>query len=135
MATIIRRPISFIFRNNIRLMASTAETDLVLAEEINDKGLLILNRPKALNAVNYEMVQKIATTLQKWHNTKSMIIIKGVGEKSFCAGGDVRAIVEGDAPKLGRKFFGTEYPLNFLIGTLKIPYVALIDGITMGGGN
>lgn len=63
-----------------------------------------------------------------------MIIVKGAGGKAFCAGGDVRTIVEADTPDVGRKFFGTEYVMNHTIGNLKIPYVALIDGITMGGG-
>lgn len=122
---------------NIRRMAtitSTPSTSLVLSEEINDKGVLTLNRPKALNAVNYEMVEKVHVQLRQWQKTKSLILIKGAGEKAFCAGGDVRTIVEAKDPSLGRNFFRTEYMTNYMIGTLKIPYVALIDGITMGGG-
>lgn len=117
-------------------MATIAQpsTNLVLSEEINDKGVLTLNRPKALNAVNYEMVEKVHFQLSQWQKTKSLILIKGAGEKSFCAGGDVRSIVEANDPSLGRNFFRTEYITNHMIGTLKIPYVALIDGITMGGG-
>lgn len=131
------RSVSSILRNNTRMMASTAglpASDLVLAEEVGDKGILTLNRPKALNAANFEMVNKFAAAIDKWHNTKSMIIVKGAGGKAFCAGGDVRTIVEADSPDVGRKFFGTEYVMNHMIGNLKIPYVALIDGITMGGG-
>lgn len=134
---LILRPVSSILRNNTRRMASTVglpTTDLVLAEEIGDKGVITLNRPKALNAVNFEMVSKLAAALDKWHNTKSMIIVKGAGEKAFCAGGDVRTIVEADTPEVGKRFFGVEYVMNHMIGNLKIPYVALIDGITMGGG-
>lgn len=62
-----------------------------------------------------------------------MVIVKGAGAKAFCAGGDVRSLVE-QPPSYGEEFFRTEYSLNHLIGTYKIPYVALIDGITMGGG-
>lgn len=109
-------------------------TDFVLADEIGDKGVLTLNRPKVLNSGNYEMVQKIDAALDNWKDTKSLIIIKGAGDKAFCAGGDVKTIVEADTPEVGRKFFGSEYVMNYKIGTLKIPYVALIDGITMGGG-
>lgn len=109
-------------------------TDFVLCEEINGKGLAILNRPKALNATNYEMVEKFSAAIKKWQNTMSLIVVKGAGEKAFCAGGDVRSIVEAGTPDVGRKFFGTEYTMNHMIGNLKIPYVALIDGITMGGG-
>lgn len=109
-------------------------TDFVLAHEIGDKCILTLNRPKALNSGNFEMVQKINAALDNWKDTKSLIIIKGAGGKAFCAGGDVKTIVEADTPEVGKKFFGTEYVMNYKIGTLKIPYVALIDGITMGGG-
>lgn len=121
---------------SIRRMANIAQpsTSFVLSEEINDKGVLTLNRPKALNAVNYEMVEKVHDQLSQWQKTKTLILIKGAGEKSFCAGGDVRSLVEASDPSLGRNFFRTEYITNHMIGTLKIPYVALIDGITMGGG-
>lgn len=134
---LITQPIRCAFRQNIRFMASAADlpqTDLVLAEEINDKGLLIMNRPKALNAANYEMVDKFSAAMHKWSKTKSLIIVKGNGGKAFCAGGDVRSIVEAKTPEVGQKFFKREYTMNHLIGTLTIPYVALIDGITMGGG-
>lgn len=121
---------------SLRQMATIAQpsTSLVLSEEINDKGVLTLNRPKALNAVNSEMVEMVHAQLSQWQKTKSLILIKGAGEKSFCAGGDVRSIVEAGDPSVGRNFFRTEYITNHMIGTLKIPYVALIDGITMGGG-
>lgn len=135
---LLSRPVlSKLLRSNIRQMATATElpvTDLVLTEEIGDKGIIILNRPKALNSGNYEMVNKIAVALDIWKDTKSLIIVKGAGGKAFCAGGDVKSIVEADTPEVGKKFFGTEYVMNYNIGTLKIPYVALIDGITMGGG-
>lgn len=113
---------------------SQPSTSLVLSEEVNGKGVLTLNRPKALNAVNYEMVATVHALLSQWQNTKSLILVKGAGEKAFCAGGDVRSIVEAGDTSVGRKFFRTEYATNYIIGTLNIPYVAVIDGITMGGG-
>lgn len=61
------------------------------------------------------------------------MIIKGAGEKSFCAGGDVRTVVEGSVAD-GKEFFRNEYRNNELIGNYKKPYIAIIDGITMGGG-
>lgn len=132
---LLSRPVlTKLVRNNIRLMATEPSTDFVLTDEIGDKGLITLNRPKVLNSGNFEMVQKIAFALDKWKNTKSLIIVKGAGGKAFCAGGDVKTIVEADTPEVGKKFFGTEYVMNYNIGTLTIPYVALIDGITMGGG-
>lgn len=131
------RPIRFALANNFRTMSTATglpPTDFVLCEEINGKGIATLNRPKVLNAGNFEMVEKMLAALTKWQNTMSLVIVKGAGEKAFCAGGDVRSIVEAGTPDVGKKFFGTEYTMNYMIGNLKIPYIALIDGITMGGG-
>ncbi|CAD1479163.1 unnamed protein product, partial [Heterotrigona itama] len=112
--------------------------DDVLFKDIGDKGIIILNRPKALNALNLSMVEKIYPILKKWESSKRLVIIEGAGEKAFCAGGDVKSIVntlkETENKILGETFFRKEYSLNYLIGTCKIPYVAIINGITMGGG-
>lgn len=96
--------------------------------------MIILNRPKALNAINLDMVRKIYKHLKKCETTKSLVIIKGTGEKAFCAGGDVRAVVESGPSEESKSFFREEYTTNALIGNYTIPYIALIDGITMGGG-
>ncbi|XP_066981606.1 3-hydroxyisobutyryl-CoA hydrolase, mitochondrial isoform X2 [Macrobrachium rosenbergii] len=116
-----------------RRMSTAPEAIL---EEIGDKGVITLNRPKALNAFNYNMMKIIYPTLKEWENTKSLVIIKGAGEKAFCAGGDVRVIADTaqDEDAVGNYFFREEYILNCLIGTFHTPYIALIDGITMGGG-
>ncbi|KAH8276212.1 hypothetical protein KR026_004886, partial [Drosophila bipectinata] len=106
----------------------------VLATESSNKGMIILNRPKALNAINLEMVRKIYKHLKKCEKSKSVLIIKGTGEKAFCAGGDVRALVEAGPTDESKSFFREEYTTNALIGNYKIPYIAIIDGITMGGG-
>ncbi|KER18356.1 hypothetical protein T265_16114, partial [Opisthorchis viverrini] len=60
----------------------------------------------------------------------------GTGTKAFCAGGDVRSVVDVATAKdtLAQSFFREEYQLNHLIGTLSKPFIALLDGITMGGG-
>lgn len=132
---VFTQQIRYTLRKNIRLIATTtdiAPTDSILTKEINGKGLLILNRPKVLNAVNYDMVQNVWTILSNWSKNKSMIIIKGNG-KAFCAGGDVRALVLFESLKRRRELFKTEYMTNYLIATLKVPYIALIDGVTMGG--
>ncbi|XP_068200256.1 3-hydroxyisobutyryl-CoA hydrolase, mitochondrial-like isoform X2 [Palaemon carinicauda] len=107
-----------------------------LLEEIGDKGVITLNRPKALNALNYNMIKMIYPVLKEWESTKSLVIIKGAGDKAFCAGGDVRVIADTaqDEDAVGDYFFREEYILNCLIGTYHVPYIALIDGITMGGG-
>uniref|UniRef100_UPI00398E3E93 3-hydroxyisobutyryl-CoA hydrolase, mitochondrial isoform X1 n=2 Tax=Pristiophorus japonicus TaxID=55135 RepID=UPI00398E3E93 len=101
-------------------------------------GIITLNRPKALNALNLSMIRLIYPQLKKWEqdNETSLVIIKGAGEKAFCAGGDIRAVTEAGkvGDRLAEDFFREEYILNNAIGNCRIPYVALIDGITMGGG-
>lgn len=109
-------------------------TESVLAEEINNKGILTLNRPNILNAVNFEMAEKVFIALNKWQDTKSMIIIKGSGDKAFCAGSDLKKLIDPTEFEMNINFFKVEYTVNFVIANLKIPYVSLIDGIIMGGG-
>lgn len=132
------RPLSSFMRSNIRLMTTTADipdTDVVLAEEVGDKGILVLNRPKALNPINQAVAHKILVRLRKWQNTKSMILIKGNGGKAFSAGGDVRAVVDAtNSYEEGRRIARAEYPMIYTIGNLKIPFVSIMDGITIGGG-
>lgn len=111
----------------------------ILAEEHGAVGKLILNRPKALNALTCGMVEDMAAILGDWESNPSIgaILIKGSGDRAFCAGGDVKAVVQ-----LGRKgeyetalrFFRSEYRLNYAIASLVKPYIALLNGITMGGG-
>lgn len=122
-------------KNNVRsFSAAAASSDIVLVNETDTAGVITLNRPKALNAATLEMVQKVYEPLKKWQDTKSLVIIKGAGGKAFCAGGDVRSLVEKKDVAFGQTFFRTEYTLNYLVGTYRAPYVALIDGIVMGGG-
>uniref|UniRef100_A0A023FA16 3-hydroxyisobutyryl-CoA hydrolase, mitochondrial n=1 Tax=Triatoma infestans TaxID=30076 RepID=A0A023FA16_TRIIF len=107
----------------------------VLFECINNRGIITLNKPKALNAINYPMVCRILEKLQEWESDKDMVIIKGSG-RAFCAGGDIVDITREGPSKAhkGKLFFKHEYLMNNFIGTYRKPYVALIDGITMGGG-
>lgn len=114
---------------------ATLEPNWVLVEEIGDKGIITLNRPQALNAYTYEMMKNISTHINKWQTTKSLIIIKSNSEKAFCAGGDVKRMVQTtDLTETGRRMSRVVYSMNHMIGSLNIPYVAFIDGITMGGG-
>ncbi|KFV63473.1 hypothetical protein N307_05635, partial [Dryobates pubescens] len=123
---------------HLRMSKHTDSTAEVLLEKKGCAGVITLNRPKALNAINISMIRQIYPQIKTWEQDPEtcLIIIKGTGEKAFCAGGDVRAIR--DAGKLGDRlaqdFFKEEYALNNAVGTCKKPYVALIDGITMGGG-
>ncbi|CAG7836885.1 unnamed protein product [Allacma fusca] len=117
------------------LQATSEEQDVIL-ESVNRKGIITLNRPKALNALNLSMLRKIYPVLKEWESSQKFVIIKGSGGRAFCAGGDVRAVTDSATAgtDLYKDFFREEYMLNALVGTLHIPYIALIDGITMGGG-
>ncbi|XP_057600489.1 3-hydroxyisobutyryl-CoA hydrolase, mitochondrial isoform X2 [Hippopotamus amphibius kiboko] len=121
-----------------RMSMHTDAAAEVLLERKGCAGVITLNRPKFLNALNFSMIQQIYPQLKKWEQDPEtfLIIIKGAGEKAFCAGGDIKAVSE--AAKLNLKitqdFFREEYVLNNAIGSCQKPYVALIHGITMGGG-
>lgn len=110
----------------------------ILFEEKGGVGIVTLNRPKALNALTLGMIRAMDPKLQQWaqDDTIKAVVIKGAGEKAFCAGGDVRAVWE--AGKAGgdltKEFFYEEYVLNRRIHAFPKPYIALLDGITMGGG-
>eukprot|EP01134_Creolimax_fragrantissima_P004968 CFRG4968T1 len=134
-------PVQAIFR--WREMSSSTgavvHEDPVLFEETGNAGITTLNRPKVLNSLNLEMVLEMKSKFDTWERDPNVkvIVLKGAGGKAFCAGGDVvhiaKAGMAGDT-SVAHKFFSSEYVLNHAIGTLKTPYVALIDGITMGGG-
>ena len=100
-----------------------------------------LNRPKKLHSLNGSMIRKIVPRLQEWAKSDmaNVVIIKGTGPKAFCAGGDVTSLAQDNVKgKNGQSrstaYFELEYKLNHLIATYTKPYIALIDGITMGGG-
>ncbi|XP_035532291.1 3-hydroxyisobutyryl-CoA hydrolase, mitochondrial isoform X1 [Morone saxatilis] len=119
-------------------MMSTQVEAEVLLEKVGRAGVITINRPKVLNALNLPMIRQIYPQLKKWENDKEteIVIIKGAGGKAFCAGGDIRAVTEAGkaGDPLAEDFFREEYILNNAIGACKKPYIALIDGITMGGG-
>lgn len=99
---------------------------------------ITLNRPRALNALTHTMVRSIdeALTLAAQDDSVTAVVISGAGERGLCAGGDIRSIYE-DA-RAGRRasvdFWRDEYRLNARIARFAKPYVALMDGIVMGGG-
>jgi enoyl-CoA hydratase len=101
-------------------------------------GLVTLNRPQAMNALTHDMCLKLEARLQAWAADAAVhaVVIAGEGEKAFCAGGDIRALY--DNGKLdgaaNLPFYRDEYRLNALIFHYPKPYIALIDGIVMGGG-
>lgn len=111
--------------------------DLILQTE-NRVGLIRLNRPKALHALNTAMCKGMIDALKAWENddTVEAIIIDHAEGRGFCAGGDIRMLAESGAKdgKEAREFFRIEYQLNHLLFYYPKPIIAFMDGITMGGG-
>jgi enoyl-CoA hydratase/carnithine racemase len=102
-------------------------------------GILVLNRPQALNAFNLPMVEHCAEHLARLQDDDRIaaVAVRGTGHRAFCAGGDVRSLYEAkrhQQPDLLDKLFRTEYRLNYTIQQFTKPYIAVIEGIAMGGG-
>ena len=117
-----------------RLTAADGE---LLAEIRSGVATVTLNRPAALNALTFGMLQGLAQWLEEWEGDARVrtIRLQGAGEKAFCAGGDIRALYANF--KAGAdvyRFFQVEYALDYRIHTYPKPIEALIDGIVMGGG-
>lgn len=111
----------------------------VICEKIGRCAVITLNRPKALNALTLTMVREMTRALDAWENDEDVvsILVRGAGEKAFCAGGDIKRLYEfGKAGAYAEQldFWREEYQLNHRIKTYPKPYVALLDGIVMGGG-
>ena len=114
----------------------------VLATRVGSLGLITLNRPKALNALSLSMVRELSHVLLQWQNDAQVkaVVVRGSNKEgpfgAFCAGGDIRyfhqAALSGDVTL--EDFFTEEYSLNHLIQNYPKPYIALMDGIVMGGG-
>lgn len=116
----------------------TDESDEVLTEVEGSVGLITLNRPKAINSLNQQMVDALTAILTGWADDDAVraVVLSGAGERGLCAGGDVVSIYH-SARKDGveaRRFWRDEYLLNAQIAEFSKPYVALMDGIVMGGG-
>ncbi|WP_330328501.1 enoyl-CoA hydratase/isomerase family protein [Streptomyces sp. NBC_00536] len=118
--------------------SSPEENDHVLLRTEGRAAYITLNRPKALNALTHPMALRIDGALTAWADDPRVetVVIEGAGERGLCAGGDVRDIHH-DAKTGGAAsadFWRDEYRLNARIARYSKPYVALMDGIVMGGG-
>ena len=101
-------------------------------------GRLTLNRPQALHALTTNMIALLTDALVAWRSDPDieLVLLDHSGERGFCAGGDIRMLAESGAGDgaAAREFFFTEYRLNDLLHGYPKPGVAIMDGITMGGG-
>jgi enoyl-CoA hydratase len=111
----------------------------VLCRIIGQAGVITLNRPQALNALNLNMIRRIRIALDMWEDDPRVacVMIEGAGGKAFCAGGDIRAMRENVLSgrfEQALTFWREEYQLNSRIYHYTKPYITLLDGIVMGGG-
>lgn len=117
---------------------STDTDDEVVTSARDGVGWIVLNRPRAINALTTGMIEQIDAALDRWEHDGSVrvIVLAGAGERGLCAGGDVVAVraagLAGD-PDAGR-FFETEYAVDLRLATSPVPVVAVMDGVVMGGG-
>src|SRR5690349_13134551 len=114
----------------------------VLFEECSGNGgnlgLITLNRPQALNALNQEMILLLHKQLRTWESNSHIkaVVVRAAEGRAFCGGGDLRQVYEQyqtQDPRLS-DFFRDEYRLNHYLFHYTKPYIAFLDGITMGGG-
>ena len=111
----------------------------ILTSAANGLAHITLNRPQALHALNTHMCASMIQTLLAWRDDASIraiLLDHAPGTRGFCAGGDIRMLAESGAKDgaEARQFFHTEYRLNHLLFTYPKPVIAIIDGVTMGGG-
>ena len=141
------------FLRTLKMSCSSVVPPLLINSSANGNVVTVtLNRPKALNALDKEMCAGIKDLVNGWSTGEgkapSAFIVKGAGDKAFCAGGDVKSIWDEIANggldkseigigKSGYKhsdFFRTEYEMNYALGTTNVPQISFWNGFVMGGG-
>ena len=124
------------------LFSQIAMSQFVQTRVANRSGIITLDRPKALNSLSLAMVRELTAILAAWRDDEGIdaVVIGSSSEKAFCAGGDIRFFHDcGRATPTGgsallEDFFTEEYALNHLIHFYPKPYIALMEGVVMGGG-
>lgn len=124
------------------LLAPMKDTpDILFNEHAAKQGklaVITLNRPQALNALSDSMITSLYEQLQLWANDSQInaVVIRGAGDKAFCAGGDLKMVFNNGQQNYEKLIpsFRTEYKLNILINEYPKPYISLLNGIAMGGG-
>jgi enoyl-CoA hydratase len=108
----------------------------VIVERVGALGRLRLDRPKALNALTHGMVGEIDRALDQFSADPGIaaVLLTGEGERGLCAGGDLRSLYESQGTAFAENFWRDEYRLDARIAQYERPFVAVMDGITMGGG-
>ncbi len=117
-------------------------TDFIQTETRGTTGVITLDRPAALNSLTLEMVRAMTAALRTWRDDKAIraVLVRSSSERAYCAGGDIRFFHQkGSATATGgaalvEDFFSEEYALNHLVHTFPKPYIAMMDGVVMGGG-
>lgn len=121
-----------------RTQSMDATQNDVLAEVRNHIGHLTLNRPAGLNAITLDMVRHLQRHLDAWaeDSTVHAVVLRGAGDKAFCAGGDIRSLYDSfkNGDTLHEAFFVEEYALDLAIHHYRKPVLALMDGFVLGGG-
>ncbi|TCT10075.1 enoyl-CoA hydratase/isomerase family protein [Paralcaligenes ureilyticus] len=126
-------------------MNSPVQFDVLSTANRKNAGVATLNQPQTLNGLSLEMCQLLAQQLSRWENDESIafVILKGAGEKAFCAGGDLHGLYQAMQANQGgqawdnpyaRQFFDVEYRLDYQIHTYPKPILCWGNGIVMGGG-
>lgn len=117
-------------------MSTNTEAE-ILTETCGPAMQVTLNRPGALNALSHNMIQALAAGLTAWENDRAIqvVIIRGAGGRAFCAGGDIKSTwANRETVVLNDHYFYDEYRLNRQLFHYPKPLIALMDGVTMGGG-
>ena len=127
----------------VRSFATTATEPKVLTENLNDKVFeFTLNNPKTLNSLDMDMIDILWQQLRKWNNqpetTPDVVLMKGAGGRSFCAGGDIVSIYQGGVngvnPEVTTEFFFREYIVDYALTQMNPIQISIWNGIVMGGG-
>ena len=115
-------------------------THIIVEKNESGLGTILLNRPEALNALTFEMIEKMKATLEAWRNDDSIkvILFSSTSERALCAGGDMKSMYEakmaGEDLNEINKFFPNEYSFDEMVHTYPKPIVANLNGFVMGGG-
>jgi enoyl-CoA hydratase len=112
------------------------DTSEVILEQRGSLGLITLNKPQALNALSLAMIDAMEPQLHAWaaDDAISAVVIQGAGDRAFCAGGDIRDLYDKRGTDFGPAYYRAEYTQNVTIFNYPKPYIALMDGVVMGGG-